>query len=207
MLMVSPSTEPVRRTQRERVDESRRRLLQAAAELIAEQGYHQTTAVDIATRAGYSREMVRVRFGSKAALIQELLSGEHRDWILAPDDPEADGLTRLRTSVDNVTLLAQAAPVYLRAIFALHIEAATGIPELQPELLEWIAQLEGRVQAHLELGVADGSIRADVDPRERARQFLALASGVAYLFVLSPGAADLGRLLRVAVDDLAAPGR
>jgi AcrR family transcriptional regulator len=56
-------TPTVRRTQSERVDESTSRLLEAAAELIADQGYHNTTAGQIAQRAGFSRELVRVRFG------------------------------------------------------------------------------------------------------------------------------------------------
>ena len=206
-MSLASSPEPSRRTQRERVDESTRRLLQAAAELIAERGYHQTTAVDIATRAGYSREMVRVRFGSKAALIDELLADEHRDWMLVPDDPEADGLARLRAGVDRLSKLAELMPVHLRAVFALNLEAATGIRELQPALTAWLEQIEERVRVTIELGIADGSIRSDVDAVERARQFVAVASGVAYLFVLNPEPTDPGHLLRLTVDDLAAPRR
>ncbi|KAA0080284.1 TetR/AcrR family transcriptional regulator [Mycolicibacterium sp. P9-64] len=58
---------PSRRSQRERVEESSRRLAEAAIELIAEKGFSNTTAQEIGIRAGYSRAMVRERFGSKEA--------------------------------------------------------------------------------------------------------------------------------------------
>ena len=58
-----------RRTQQERVEESTQRLFRAAAELIAEGGYDAATAAEIGRRAGYSRSMVRARFGSKEQLV------------------------------------------------------------------------------------------------------------------------------------------
>ncbi|WP_347338882.1 helix-turn-helix domain-containing protein [Mycolicibacterium sp. P9-64] len=49
------------------MEESSRRLAEAAIELIAEKGFSNTTAQEIGIRAGYSRAMVRERFGSKEA--------------------------------------------------------------------------------------------------------------------------------------------
>lgn len=63
-----------RRTQKQRVEESARRLADAAVALIAEKGYAATTAQEIGLRVGYSRDMVRVRYGTKEALVDSILS-------------------------------------------------------------------------------------------------------------------------------------
>ena len=78
-----------RRTQAERRDESERRLLRAAAELLVERGVKAATFENIAQRAGYSRGLVTERFGSKQGLIEALIEGlqgrlqallDARDW-------------------------------------------------------------------------------------------------------------------------------
>src|ERR1700745_982557 len=65
-----------RRTQQERSAESARRLLDAAIELIAEKGFERTTVAEIGERAGYSRSMVRARYGSKEALLESIFGSQ-----------------------------------------------------------------------------------------------------------------------------------
>ena len=62
-----------RRTQAERTAESTRKLLDAAADLFATQGYDRTTFAQIAARAGYSSGLVAQRFGSKSNLLDTLV--------------------------------------------------------------------------------------------------------------------------------------
>ena len=85
-------TDKPRRTQRERVGESSRRLAEAAIALIAEKGYAATTAQEIGLRAGYSRDMVRVRFGTKEALLDTILTAQYESRLDQPDDPSESGL-------------------------------------------------------------------------------------------------------------------
>src|SRR5213076_237185 len=80
---ISQQSEPApRRTQQERVAESAKRLADAAFELIAEKGFERTTAAEIGERAGYSRSMVRDRYGSKEALLESLLASEFEARLL-----------------------------------------------------------------------------------------------------------------------------
>jgi AcrR family transcriptional regulator len=195
-------TPTIRRTQGERVDESTRRLLEAAAELIAVQGYHNTTAGQIAQRAGFSRELVRVRFGSKDALIREILATEYQDRLRSRVD-EADALGALHAGVNQLTELGQRSPVFLRAVFVLNLEAATSIPELRGPINEWLEAVELNFRTLLALGVKDGSVRADVDVSDKAHELLTLSIGAAYLFVLNPTEIDPGHILRRALEDLA----
>jgi AcrR family transcriptional regulator len=191
-----------RRTQAERVEQSTRRLLEAAAELVASQGYHSTTAAQIAERAGYSRELVRARFGSKEALIREILATEFKDRFRIDASETSSGLAGLRAGFDRLTELARRSPVFLRAVFVLDLEAATSIPELRDDMRAWMAEIRAQFRRRLIEGIAEGSVRADVDPSEKARELVALSVGAAYLFVLDPKEKDPGRLLRRSVDDL-----
>src|ERR1700730_6614526 len=60
--------------------ESTRRMLEAAAELIVEVGYHKMTLAAIGERAGYSRGLATMRFGSKAGLVQRLVEWSSEGW-------------------------------------------------------------------------------------------------------------------------------
>ena len=60
------------KTNQERVEESTLALIASAIQLFARQGYERTTAVEIGTNAGFSRNMVRDRYGSKEALLQSV---------------------------------------------------------------------------------------------------------------------------------------
>jgi TetR/AcrR family transcriptional regulator, regulator of cefoperazone and chloramphenicol sensitivity len=76
------ATTPVRNQ-----DETRRKLLQAAAEVIAEHGYQAATVREICTRAGANVAAVNYHFGDKLALYTELLKAAVND----ADAPEAFG--------------------------------------------------------------------------------------------------------------------
>src|SRR4030088_2921349 len=88
-------TKPERRrrqTQRERSAESAQRLLDAAIELIAEKGFDRTTAAAIGGRAGYSRSMVRARYGSKEALLESIFGAELDRRLMPDEDRDLTGL-------------------------------------------------------------------------------------------------------------------
>lgn len=68
-------------------------ILQAAAELIAEQGYHETTIVAICRRAGTTKPAFYRRFSGVAELIPLIIQSRHH--IAAPD-PDASTLDQLR---------------------------------------------------------------------------------------------------------------
>jgi len=83
-------------------DQTRRRLLDAASELFAAQGFHGTTVREIAQRAGVNLAAGNYHFGSKRALYLEVLrahfkqiQAELRERGAAPSPAE---LARLRPS-------------------------------------------------------------------------------------------------------------
>lgn len=62
-----------RRTQTERRSQTRRALLDAAATLFAQQGYHAVSLDEIAAHAGYTRGALHYNFADKHQLLLDLL--------------------------------------------------------------------------------------------------------------------------------------
>lgn len=67
------SPPPLRRTQAERRAQSEDRLLDAAAQIIAEEGYLACTLDRVGLRAGFSRGLASRKYGSKDGLIEAVI--------------------------------------------------------------------------------------------------------------------------------------
>ena len=85
---------PVRRTQAERTAETRRRILDAVVDSIAELGFQRTTATEIAKRAGVTWGAVQHHFGAKGGILEAVLEDtferfERRVSDIPPDAPLA----------------------------------------------------------------------------------------------------------------------
>ncbi|MET0547149.1 MAG: helix-turn-helix domain-containing protein [Caulobacterales bacterium] len=68
-----PAAPKQRRTQQERTAVARAKLMDAAIELIAEKGFHNTTLADIATRADFTRGAIQHHFASRTELVFAIL--------------------------------------------------------------------------------------------------------------------------------------
>ena len=88
----------------ERSEESTRRLLDAAVELVAEAGYAGMTLAATGDRAGYSRGLVTTRFGNKENLLRALIDRLGERWWPYFEHPpeEPDGLHELLALVRAV---------------------------------------------------------------------------------------------------------
>ena len=71
---------PARKTQAERTALSDSRMYEAAKELIAEHGTHNTTLREVGELAGYSRGLASNRFGSKEDLFAEMIDVFNKRW-------------------------------------------------------------------------------------------------------------------------------
>jgi AcrR family transcriptional regulator len=68
------------RTQAERTALSHERLLDAALLVFGERGFRNSSLAEIGERAGYSRALVTLRFGSKDGLLRELATRMLGRW-------------------------------------------------------------------------------------------------------------------------------
>lgn len=173
-----------RRSQQERSTASAKSLIAAAIELIAEQGFEKTTAAQIGERAGYSREMVRHRYGSKEHLLEVLLEEEHKSLLLQPPAGDRDGFDEALAQINLMGRVAEEDPDHLLAFLVLCFEAVGPIPSLGPWMRNWFADYHRQLAEALRAGQEDGSIRPDLDAETEAADVTYYASGLCFAFVL-----------------------
>jgi AcrR family transcriptional regulator len=183
-----------RRTQHERTAESARRLLDAAIELIAEKGFERTAATEIAERAGYSRSMVRARYGSKETLLESLLRNDYEPLMLLPETEGENGLERAVTVLMRTVVTAEQHPALLRAFFIICFESVGPLGYLRPWLTDWLNRFEAELVSALRTGLGDGSVGTHVDPELEGRRVIAFGLGVGFHWLVEPEADFAGEM-------------
>jgi AcrR family transcriptional regulator len=171
-----------RRTQDERRSEAERRLLEAAAELIGENGPARVTLATIGERAGYSRGLATHHFGSKGAMMQRLVdavTAQFRESIIdesRSDSPMDEVLGLVRT---YFRVLSDLQPVN-RARLVLWADAvATGSPDVRPAMVSADREFREEIAKRIQRGVAAGQIPASLEPQGLATVIIAMLRGVA----------------------------
>jgi AcrR family transcriptional regulator len=181
------STTTGRRTQSERVAESAQRLIDAALELIAEKGFERTTAAEIGMRAGYSRSMVRDRYGSKEALLQSVLASEFEGRLLpsSRQDRHTDGLGRVLGQLDDLLHAVENEPEIMKALIVLSFETPGPLEGVRPWYAGMIGNYEAEMIENLRAGQRDGSIRDDIDRAYEAEHFVSYGIGLCFRWTLN----------------------
>ena len=99
-----PDQPPARRTQRERREETERKVLAAATALIAQHGSRALTLAAVGEAAGYSRGIVSHHFGSRENLLRAVMRDAQAFTLPELGDSAADWLAEtVRAYLKNVT--------------------------------------------------------------------------------------------------------
>jgi AcrR family transcriptional regulator len=183
-------------SQAERSAESSQRLLAAAIALIAEKGFEKTTAAEIGERAGYSRAMVRSRYGTKEALLESLMRSEYEPMFLVTPAMAVDGLATILGHLDHLAVQAAQNPELLRAFFTVCFETVGPIQRLSPWLRAWLARYRAATNAAFIRGQKDGSIRLDLDIDAENKKIISHGIGLGFRWTLEPDDVDFVAELR-----------
>lgn len=170
------------------------RLINAAAELIAENGYERTTLAAIGKRAGYSHGIVTRRFGSKEGLLVALIEKMAMGWTetyLKPAIGSTTGREALHIRVNAFRSSWRKSARRMRALYTLMFEALGPIPHLKERMVELHRYSRESVIELIQLGIDDGTVDSSVDPERVARLFLGALRGAAYQAMLDPEAVDI----------------
>lgn len=180
--------------QQARSELSTTRLINAAAELIAENGYERTTLAAIGSRAGYSHGIVTRRFGSKEGLLIALIEKMAMGWSethLTPAIGTSTGREALHIRVDAFRSSWRKSARRMRALYTLMFEALGPIPHLKERMVELHRFSRGSVVDVVQRGIEDGSVDPSVEPEQVARLFMGALRGAAYQAMLDPEAVDI----------------
>ena len=165
------------------------RLLDAAAELIAEGGYDRMTLAAIGERAGYSHGLVSGRFGSKEGLLWALIDRMVNDWresLLLPAVGDTTGAEALHTMLNALHDSWQRIPARMRALSGLMFEALLPVPILHHHVAQLHRELRRSVQDTVEGGIADGSVGEATDAAAVSRLLVGALRGAVYQALLDP---------------------
>jgi len=172
---------------------SSKAMLDAATDLLLEGGFAAATFVQIGKRAGYSRGLVTTRFGSKAGLLDALIDHIVIGWLdrtLKPMQAKDNGLEGALVLLEGIWRQVARDDRQLRALYIMMFDSITAEPALQARMAELHEFLRSSIADSLRRGVADGSVKPDVDADIEAALLLSTLRGVTYQWMLAPDRFD-----------------
>jgi AcrR family transcriptional regulator len=187
-----------RRTQQERRDQAEAALLNAAAELVVEEGVHSLTLARVGQRASYSRGLITHYFGSKQALLERLAQTTQSGFV-AGLEGMPPGLDRLLSLIDGYIGALSQMRMMNRAFLLLWAEAATA-PELAGIFRGRDDAFRADLSEDVKAVIADGTVRPDAAADVVAVAVLGQLRGIALQRLVNSPAVDTQRLRRSVTD-------
>ena len=193
-LSYTDGMEAPRLTQPERRQQAETALLNAAAELVVEDGVHALTLARVGQRAGYSRGLITHHFGSKQALLERLARATQQGFVpgLGGLPP---GLARLLGLIDGYIGATGRLGMLNRAFLLLWAEAATA-PELARLFRERDEAFRADLREDVTAGIAAGEIAPGVRAEDVAVAVLGQLRGIGLQRLVDAAAVDTEQLRR-----------
>jgi AcrR family transcriptional regulator len=176
-----------RLSRKEAAEQTRARLLEAGARVLAGEGYFGATVEDIAEAAGYTRGAFYAHFTDKADLLLTLMEEQNRvgldDLETRLDTETAEGSvdTTVQWFLDRFT-----SPSALDRAIAEFGASAAAQPAHVARLRRHVRQSRARVATMTEEGFARADMAPPVDADRFAAMVIALVEGFASLQRLDP---------------------
>ena len=191
---MTPGNDPSRPTrQREKSELSRQRLLDAAAVVFSEQGFHRASLKAIGEEAGISRGSIVWHFGTKDALLQAVVERTYLSWareVATSDVGSRGGRQAIVAVIDAHRRFIEERPADNRLYYALVSEVSANA-ELAERVTRMHSELYLQLRGYILEGQVAGEISARLDPDVGARLVLSTLGGIGHLVILVPGA-DVG---------------
>jgi TetR/AcrR family transcriptional repressor of nem operon len=179
----------------DRGTETRRRLLEVAAQAFADRGYVGTSLNDLIKASGVTKGGFYFHFPSKEALALATLRHKQEQWagvVMAAVLRRPRAVEQLDAMVEALCDLHEHDRA-CRAVSRLCTELGDEHPELRPQLRTQLTTWMDMVAAVIRKGQDEGDIRPDVDPVVAAEIAVESFIGVETVSETLTGRADLRR--------------
>lgn len=195
-----------RMTQAERTALSDRRMFAAAIELINERGTQKTTLKEIGERAGYSRGLANYRFGSKDGLMMELFEQFDGVWKehLGQYTGDSTGIHAVQQAARALRDFLKKESGYMRAMYLLWYECLGHDSDMRSNLARHHDVYRKDAQRWIEVGIAAGEIRPEIDAKQFAVHYCAFIFGIVYQWLVNADALELDAVFDNYIDNTVA---
>jgi len=143
---------------------SRRRILDAALELFANQGYHPTTVDQIARQAGVSKGLIYHHFSSKEELLQAIIQSTFQifDQIISESATTSSAVERITKLIETSFDVLQTSRHYWTLIFQLFLQPAV-LKQFGNPLRDYYQQFVAKMGHDFsEMGIAEPEMEARI---------------------------------------------
>lgn len=186
----------MRRT-KEEAAETRQTLLDAALRVFSRQGFAATRLDDVANEAGVTRGAIYWHFKSKADLYNTLVAevSQRSEEVINRERAAAGGSTLdvLRRIMVGLLEFVEEDEQF-RAVMELTILKTEITPELEEGIrlkLEGLHAVQETLKRAIRLGQQAGEIRAELDPVDGARAYMAYLNGCILVWLFDQSAFSL----------------
>lgn len=178
----------VKRTQEQRVAQSKSLMTEAAIRLLTEQGIAGATLAAIGERAGYSRGLATQRFGSKAGLLAHVHDTVAAEWIerMRAMVGGAVGVMALERVIDALIDFIAQAPEAIRALYLLRYVSIDPAAEYRANVAKSHHAQRRDVQRWIEAGQLSGDVATRLNAELVAEFFCATVDGIVYRWLVNP---------------------
>ncbi len=178
-------------------------VLRASVQLFCERGLHGTSIVDLAGATGLTTGSLYKAFADKDAMFRASLewqSSRREAELRERIDAGTTGLDKVRAVLEFTAELSCGAAGHEGCLV---VETAVGIGAREPGIAETATRVLERRRAMLieliELGRADGSVRADADSGAVATTLLCLTQGMRVVGKTGPAPEAMASVVPVAL--------
>lgn len=179
-----------RRTQAERRAASRRRLIDAAIELLATRGYARTSLAAIGEKAGVSRGLVTHHFGSKEQCIAEVVAHIRRLVEAELHENERRGLAAIENLLRVYLQESWQHSHSARAMYVILVEALTAESDLLGAVAENNAAIRTMICTWIGEAVDLGEASPHIDTHGMAVVIEGILRGVLLQILVDPDKVD-----------------
>jgi AcrR family transcriptional regulator len=162
-------------------EDRKQRILAVAENLLARNGWRNTSLAQIAKEAGVSAAGLLHHFESKEQLLHAVLDARDFD-----DDTHADRTGDLLSNIARVAARFDRAPELVGTFTVLLVENIQPDAPLHDRLVARQQAAVGIVADSIRRGQADGRYRTDFDPVVKAVEILAFINGMETAWLLDP---------------------
>ena len=177
-----------RLTQVERTDLSDRRMLDCAVQLIVERGISGTKLTDVGVKAGYSRGLAAMRFGTKAGLLSRVARHVTANWInhLHASVGHKTGLAAVLAAVDAHDRAITETPAEMRTMYAIFFHSSDPSAEYRVDVARTLSAQRRDLANWLREAKEAGEIQSRLEPARIAAQVLNSLIGIIYQWIMDP---------------------